>query len=178
MSPFLLLLTLCSCGYSIVDTTHPFGKNRIAVMPFSEDVPLGISADLTQAVITQLASGGITIVSDTTTADAVLSGRVASASTQGSPTPIGGTVPSYRVTINIETILKDLKNEELWRSFVAAGEDFLTSTDPTHNLLATESNRRRAIIRLSETAAKAIYQRFTLTGAAHKNRKPFTWPQI
>jgi hypothetical protein len=180
MIPYFLILlfALGGCGYSVVDTGNPFGKNRLAVMPFSEEVPLGISADLTQAMITQLASGGVIITSDLKSADAIFSGRVTSASTQGSPTPIGGIVPSYRVTVNIEATLVDLQKKELWRSDVAVGEDFLTSSDPNHNLLATESNRRRAIIRLAQTAAKAVYQRFTLAGAAHKNRRPFTWPVL
>ena len=165
----LVFLLLQACAYQLLPSEAPFAARRIVVVPFGEDVAVGLSGDLTQALTAHLASGGVQVVLDPAAADAVLQGRVVSVVSAGSPTSVGGVVPMYRLTATIEAKLISPTSETLWTSTVTVGEDFLASAATNaHQLLGTEANRRSAIFRLAQTAAQQIHQRLLL---ASINRK-------
>lgn len=154
---------ITGCGYSFVRIDAPYGANRIAVAPFTEETPLGIADTLTRALRGQLADGGVAVTHDAQSAQAVLSGSIVNVSTRRSPTTAGGgsRVASYRITLGLAARLVDHSGVELWSSSLRVYEDFLPPDSlllQDRNLaLATESNRRRALHRLAQRAAKKLH---------------------
>jgi outer membrane lipopolysaccharide assembly protein LptE/RlpB len=159
----LWALGLAACAYNVVSGSAPFGARRIAVVPFVEDEPIGLSADLAAALAERLANDGVQVVSDRELADGVLTGRVVSASTQRSPAVGSQTaVPAYDVTTRVEAVL-NRGDRVVWRAALSLREDFLASQTGTDTqILATEANRRRALHRIVEQLARELHQRLVL----------------
>lgn len=162
----LVVLGSAACAYSVVSSGAPFGVHRIAVVPFVEDEPVGLSADLGVALAERLAAGGVRIVPNRETADGVLTGRIISASTQRSPTVGAQTaVPAYGVTTRVEAVLSR-GDAVVWRTQLVVREDFLASqTGGDTETLETEANRRRALHRIVEELARELHERLVVASA-------------
>ena len=69
--------------------------------------------------------------------------------------------------MQIVAALVDKGGKELWHTQIDLGEGFLPSVTPGDNiLLETEANRRRALLRLADLAARAIVERLVVASAA------------
>ena len=167
---FAMLATAAACGYQLLHGNRPFGLSRIAVPPFSEEVPLGLSPDLTQAVAERIGGSGIMLVSDPSAAEATLDGRVLASSTVLSPTSgVGARIPAYAIGVQIEVRLVTSAGRELWRTQISVDESFLPASTPSDTaLLETEANRRRALLRLAHEAAREIHEQLSLAGLPSK----------
>ena len=158
-------LMVTGCGYSFLRADAPYGANRIAVTPFTEEIPVGVADTLTRALRGRLADGGVAVTHDAEGAQAVLSGSIVKVSTRLSPTTAGGgsRIASYRITLGLAARLVDHSGVELWSSSLRVYEDFLppnTVDQPKSSRdrpLATESNRRRALHRLAQRAAQKLH---------------------
>jgi len=174
----VVLADLTACGYQVLRGDRPFGASRVALVPFAEDVPVGLSPELASALAQQLAAEGMSIILDEQAADAVLSGRVVTSRTVQSPSSgVGARVPAYDIRVKIVAWLNDKAGKELWRTEVELGEAFLPSIRPSGEvdvngtlkpndnvLLETEANRRRALLRLADVAARTITERLAIAG--------------
>lgn len=158
----LMMLAGQGCAYSLLGSEAPYQVRRIAVIPFAENVAVGISADLASALATRLAAHGLHLTTDVKTADAILSGTVLSGGSQGSPTPVGGVVGAYRLVANCVVTLTQPDGTVLWKSNFTFGEDFIAATDPLRPVLSTEANQRRAANRLAQSASYTIYQQMMM----------------
>ncbi len=160
-------LMLAGCGYALVQTNAPYGAERILLEPFVEEVPLGLSADLTRAMAERLAAGGVRLTQDRALAVAVLSGTIASARTSISPTSasLGGRVNAYRLTVKVTASLVSPADESLWTGAVTIVEDFLPGVAGEEQILATEASRRRALRRLAESAAADLHAQLVMKSA-------------
>jgi hypothetical protein len=68
--------------------------------------------------------------------------------------------------VQIVATLTDKHGKELWRTVVDMGEGFLPAQGSGDNvLLETEANRRRALLRLADEAARAIVERLVVASA-------------
>ena len=130
---------------------QPFGLHRIALVPFVEDVPVGIAGDLAADLAQEIGAHGVALSLDPAAADAVLTGRVLSAHTAPPP---AASVPSYRVTLVVLATLHKSK-EQIWSTQISIADDFLPGSVPDEPL-STEANRREALRRLSREAARTL----------------------
>ena len=114
MRYLLCLLISGGCGYTAVLTAAPFGAHRIAVAGFSEEMPLGLSADLTRELRERLAAGGVTLTNDMASATGVLTGTIVTARTVPSPTSsgLGGRVTAYSIAVQIRATLADTSRRD------------------------------------------------------------------
>jgi hypothetical protein len=163
-----VFVALTACGYQVLRADRPFGAARLTLIPFAEDVPVGLSPDLALALGRELAAQGVALTLDPAVADMKLSGRVVTSSTLRSPAAgVGAPVPAYDIRVQILATLVDRAGKQLWATQVDASEGFLPSVTPSDNtLLETEANRRRALLRLADTAAHAIVERLAVASAA------------
>jgi DNA polymerase III subunit delta len=104
-----LAICLLGCGYRVVGASPPFGMARLAVLPFAENSPVGLSPGLAGALASELAASGVAITTDVTSADGVLRGLVASADVAKSPTSTdpAARIPAYRLAVRVEAQLTD-----------------------------------------------------------------------
>lgn len=162
------MLCTATCAYSLVGTKAPFGAHRIAVVPFVEDEPIGLSAQLATALVERLASDGVRVVLRRETADGVLTGRIISASTRPNPSSgLGSAAPAYDVTARVEAELHR-GDKVVWRTLLDAREDFLASQSSTDTqTLEIEASRRRALHRMVEQLARELHERMVLADAMH-----------
>jgi hypothetical protein len=164
-----VLTGAAACGYTVVRSRAPFGAGRIALLPFQEEAPVGLSADLSAALSQRLAAGGVQLSHDPNTADAVLGGTILSERTFASPVrDPAASIPAYTIMVRIRAHLLR-RGETLWSAELEASETFLPSSSDTPKqtqLLETEANRRRALHRLAEQMARAIHEQLTLESAA------------
>jgi hypothetical protein len=97
-------------------------------------------------------------VGDQETADAILSGvietmGISTVSRRGTQTSL-----ERRVTFSVALTLKRVDNGKvIWGRSLSAGETYDVSSDK----LATEENKRRAVIVLSEDFAESVYNSLT-----------------
>src|SRR5687768_7898377 len=69
------------CGYGLMHGAAPFGAQRVAVVPFAEQQPIGMAPEMAGHLARLLAAGGVTLVLDQGEADAVLTGRIVAGNT-------------------------------------------------------------------------------------------------
>lgn len=171
-------LLLTSCGYRFVGGQPPFGASRVAVTVFEETEPVGIASELTQALARFIAGTGASLTSDTTTADAVLSGEVVSAATYVSPfgaaLDANNGISGFRVDLRVRAVLRAPGGQIFWDSqVVQVSEDFVPALSTGDNApLVTEANRRRALRRAVETAARRLHESLTLAAATEPTDAP------
>jgi len=172
--PPLLLLLAAGCGYRVVRGDNPFGAEKIAVIPFAEEEPIGISGVVARELAALLARDGVHIVMSPEHADAVLSGTVLSEQTSKSPVAATGTtVPAYRIAVTVEAHLKR-HNEKLWSGQANSRDSFLPARAPQSNdwdtqhaqthTLQTDANRRQALERLAVDLAHTLHQQLVIDG--------------
>ncbi|MBI5507565.1 MAG: hypothetical protein HY903_02310 [Deltaproteobacteria bacterium] len=157
-----------ACGYRLLYADKPFGAAAVAVLPFVEDTPVGLTQDLALALNQRLAAAGVHLTTDEAHADAVLSGRLVGSQTLQSPAAgIGARVPAYDLRLQLQAWLTDRQGKELWRTALELSESFLPSTATGDTvLLETEANRRRALLRLADAAARVLVERLGVASAA------------
>ena len=92
-------------------------------------------------------------------ASAVLSGTLASLSTQTASRQARGGAAQRRLVITLRMLLKNTQGQTLWQDSNISGSETYTvvSGDPS----ATEQNRRQALDTLAQRLAETVYQRMT-----------------
>lgn len=176
MPRHILALALCvtctplleSCGYVLVRGNNLFGANTIAVIPFAEEEPVGLTTDLSHALTRLLSQHGMHVTHNQEHAQAILTGAIVSSSTRTSPVSIGARVPAYNIRITIHAWLASPKGTKSWETRLTLEEGFLAAgsdTLPDARTLRTESNRTRALLRVSERAARMIHEQLMLASA-------------
>ena len=154
---------LVACGYRTVASPTPSGIERIALAPFDEDTPLGLSPELTREFSQLLASDGI-VLAAREDADAILTGRIVSSRTGTSPASgDDARVPAYEIEAKLEARLVGRSGETLWQATIDLREDFLAGAvgGPSAGLF-TETQRRRAVFRMAQRAAQELHTQLQL----------------
>jgi hypothetical protein len=159
-----LAVALSACGYHAINTAKVYGFDTLAVVPFAEETPLGLSSELAGDLSARLATGGIKITANEGTAGAVLTGRVLAATAAVSPVArFGLAVPAYDMTVRLEVDLIPKGKKSIWHRQFSIREDFLAAQpsaqvtgSATDLTLATEANRRTALTRVAEKATQEI----------------------
>ena len=161
----VLLLTLLAgaCGYRPVSLAHPFGAQSVAVMPFVEHPPVGISDVLAARLGAALRAGGARVATATVDADAVLEGELRVTSRPGTTLQA---VQVYHVDGVIDARWRGRDGAVCWSGQVSASESFLPQGTPgLRQPAATETQRRMALQRLAE--ALALRLEHALVAAQH-----------
>ena len=127
-------------------------------------VPFGISGELAQELTRLVAQGGVHVVSDEHLADATLTGKIISARTYGNTTIIGARIQAYDIDAVFDVTLTDSAGKILWHAVVREHDAFLPPTGASPDALGIEANRRAAIHRLAEAAARNIHNRLFVMG--------------
>ncbi len=162
-------LAFTSCGYALVQGGQVFGADTITVVPFLEDEPAGVSSELTAAIIERLGAAGIERGSGAT-----IEGRVVSLATVAAPSA-GQAIPLYRVVLRLSARLVR-GDEVLWRGELSLHEDFLSASrgvvsgQPEIDL-ATEANRRAALVSVTRRAAMQLVEQLELASSAAKKAR-------
>jgi outer membrane lipopolysaccharide assembly protein LptE/RlpB len=162
-----LALLIASCGYTVVRGDAPFGAHRIAVIPFQEDEPIGLSTELSRELAVLLAADGVHVTANAESADGVLTGVVLAAASSISPVAASGRIPAYRLRVVVRARLID-GERELWTASVNANDSFLPSESPASvetQTLETEANRRRALGRLAVSIARDLHQQLVIASS-------------
>lgn len=162
----LLLCLLSACGYRVLSAAKPFGAQRVAIVPFMETQPIGISPDMAAHLNRLLAASGMEITGNLAEADAQLTGRI---HIFNAPSNSVNAVQIYTAGINLHAELKDRWGTRLWSGDFSLKEDFLP-TDPTMDVqpLISETNRRTALRRLAEAAAQKIQSALVVDAAVDR----------
>jgi hypothetical protein len=175
-----IAIVVCGCGYHAVNTTQLYGFDTIAVVPFLEDVPAGLSSELASDLSARLAAGGLHVVGDESAAGAVLTGRVINATSAVSPVAhFGGSVPAYDLIVSLVVDLVPQGQKPVWHRQFVVREDFLAAQPttlpasgsplpPSDITLATEANRRRALARVAATASGEIVDALLLDSTVRR----------
>jgi hypothetical protein len=167
------VLVASGCGYTLVSGRAPFGARTIAVVPFQEAVPVGLSGELSRELARLLAAEGVQLARNRSEAEAVLTGEVVSARTATSPVATAGTrIPAYNLEAIATARLLD-GERELWSARAAAGDVFLPSESANTvetQTLETEANRRRALSRLAVALARELHQQLVMATALAGDR--------
>lgn len=166
MSRCLAFLAMSACShYHVVGATRPFGMQRVAIVPFAEDVPIGTAADIVQSLAEELAQSGLELTTDTKRADGVLRGTVVAANAGPNLSSIGG-IASYTLSLSVRAELLDRNATSIWSTQVSVAEDFPYAGKSAFPALGTEANRRMSATRLGREAARAIHLRLMLASDA------------
>lgn len=160
----LSALAAGACGYRVVRADALFGHTRLAVEPFAEDQPVGISPLISEELTRRLAAGGVRLASDPAGSGAVLRGRVVYQSTRANPT--SGGVTAYRVTITVEAELRDQADRLLWSKRLSKNDEFLHPGQRDNQALAAEATRRETLQRLAEQLAGELHDDLVLVSSA------------
>lgn len=152
----VLLLVLCHCGYRLLVSDRPFGKQHILLLPFAEETPSGLFIPLQAALRTQLETMGVTVASESQDADAVMRGQIQIANV---PSTTLRQVQIYTLIANVHVTLQQLDGSPIWTHDVHLKDEFL----PTPPLdgdqpLITESRRNAALLRLAQKVAEQIQE--------------------
>lgn len=160
----VLVVVLAGCGYRVVSSRAPAGVSHLALEPFAENEPVGVSAPLSTELARLLVSGGVSLGPLEAASTAKLTGRVTSAKTRvRGVANVRSPVPAYEVSINVEARLVSAQGNELWRGAVSVTDDFLpTGAYEPGDMLATEAARTRALGRIAERAARELYERLLM----------------
>ncbi len=150
-----------ACGYTLLRGDRPFGASAIMLLPFREAAPVGVSPLVTEALSARLLAEGVQLVRAADHADAVLSGEVVDETWRLSP---GAQAQAYQVTLRIRAKLVGKDGASKWESEVLVSDDFLTVSGGELDLLATEANRRRALVRMAERAAAELCEQMVMAG--------------
>ena len=155
----VLLLISASCGYRSLSSATPFNVSSITIIPFHENEPVGLSQSLANYLAIELAQSGVTLSKSTPPTGAILSGNIHSASMSATPTSaVDRTIPSFQINLRLSVTLEDAKGRILWKKSYGLSDSFLQDfRKEPESVLVTESNRRVALNRLSQVAAKQIY---------------------
>ncbi|MEZ4270126.1 MAG: LPS assembly lipoprotein LptE [Myxococcota bacterium] len=156
----------------LIGRTDPFGVKHLHIAGFQEDTPLGMAADLRRHLAQRLAQEGLILTPNRNEAQGILSGQLSHVVTRTDPTRSGvdARIPSYEISMDVTAQLTDPQGATLWRFKQHFREDFLPgqSDDPddlSNLALITEDNRRQALRRLSQAAAREIYQHLIFIGS-------------
>lgn len=148
------------CGYRLVRGGPVFGASVVAIEPFSEDGPVGLSADVAAALSGRLAAAGFSVTTSVGRADAFLSGRLSLATLPGATL---STVQLYNVDAIVLAELHGRDGVLLWRHECSVRESFLPPDPGTFpEPLTIEMRRRVALRRLAERAADSITEALEL----------------
>lgn len=153
------LSQLGSCGYTVVRADRLFAAHRITVLPFFEETPANMAGTMAYHTTRLLAAGGMHVVQDADDTDALLDGTI-TLTTQGSAT-LGG-VRTYQTGARVDARLRSRDGNMLWRHMFDVAEDFLPVEGNDTQPIFTETNRRAAILRLAERAARQLHEAMVL----------------
>lgn len=144
-----------------------FDAPHIAVMPFAENEPNGLSAPLAQSLGHRLTSGGVRVSGASQKPAATLSGTV---HTGNAPSATLRGVQTYAVIADVHATLTGAQGELLWQRDFGLREEFLP-TDPAQDIqpLVSEARRRTALMRLAERAARAVHDAMVLDSFAQSH---------
>ncbi len=153
------------CGYQMIQADAPFGVRTLQLVPFVEEEPVGLAADLGAALAAALARGGVQLTGDRRTSDGQLTGTIVSENTYKAS--LEATVPAYEVQLVVHVELRRA-GAVVWTTDVSASEAFLPATtdDADTQTLGTEVNRRKALARLAVRLADIIHERLVIASAA------------
>lgn len=165
---------LMHCGYAVIGTRSPFGLERIALVAFAEDESVGLGPVLASALARELATEGVTLVPFDRDASGTLSGTILAEQTVKSPVAgVGAHIPAYQITLRIRAVLSDKAGKTLWSTEVSLNDSFLpagSEASPTTKTAETEANRRRALQRIAERAARMIHECLVVDSALGPQR--------
>ncbi len=155
------LLLVPACGYRLAARPAlPGGIDRVRVeMLTNETSELEIGAVASAALSRRVAQDDR--LATGTAAAAVLRGRVLQPRTRAAafPARLGG-AGLYTLSLTLDVELRSPHGKRLARARVSADEPFEAGAGPEE----TESNRRRALRRLSERLADEAWQALTAAG--------------
>lgn len=162
----LCALWLCcvpACGYRLLRAGPVFGCATLAVQPFREEGPIGLTGPLAAALTTRLMAIGAAVHHDPRRADGILSGSIALSTVPGATL---STVQIYNVDAIATATLHDATGQLLWRHDITLRESFLPP-DPGSfpEPLTLETRRRVALARLAERTADAIAEALRMASA-------------
>jgi len=156
----IVLVALAGCGYHFKGTglTAPVGVRTIAITVLENRTSeSGIETVFTSDLAYEFTRSKVLRVVGKDTADAVLSGRIASLTVN----TISHTASYYsderRVTITLDLALKRADGKVIWSDSALSDKEAF-KVDPSDKL-ATESKRREAIEAISERLAEKIHNR-------------------
>ena len=157
------------CGYTFIQAHKIAHGTDIAVLPFLEKEPIGITLELTEQLSTKLASGGMKLEQQEKMASLILTGEIAALTMGYVLTP--ERIVAYTLQTTIKSELIDQNKKILWSEEIQVQEDFPGDIGdlagalklPENQSLALEEQRRRALRRLAVRAAEEIYQKLLLT---------------
>ena len=151
-----------SCGYHLVGYDSPLGIKTISVVPFVEEEPLGLSADLTAALCERLASEGLILTTNRAEADGVVVGRVYDARSASSASNTRQ-IQVFQLIAKVEAQLKDKRGQKVWSKTITLEESFLPYKQGGANgALGTDANRRLALRRFAKEAARRLHSAFVI----------------
>ena len=147
------------CGYTLVGQgSLPEHIKTIAIPTFENNtVEEGVEEIVTQAVIDEYVRGGKVRLVSEDEADAILWGTIQSYDPDEAITyNEDNDVSSYRLTVEVNVVLKDLvKDEVLWETEGLA-EDADFEGGPEVDITTEEENEERALEELAEELAQQI----------------------
>jgi hypothetical protein len=155
-SLLVLLALQTACGYHAVRGIPRLGSSRsLQVVPFEETSSVGLSAPMAQILCGLLAADGYRLRLTPSPGGARLEGTL-DVSTAPSASRAG--IASFQLAAVIQVRLLDADGALLVGGTVTAQEDFLPQPEPDIQPLYTERNRRFALARLAERAARAVHR--------------------
>jgi outer membrane lipopolysaccharide assembly protein LptE/RlpB len=155
-----ILFIFSSCGYGFRGGGNlPAGVKRLSIKILENRTSeTGVENIFTNDLIYEITTHGSVILTDESSADAILSGvikamRIDQISHRDSYASL-----ERRVTVTLTLKLKDPTGKIIWSAKdVTENEEYNVSS----NKQTTENNRQEAIIALSERLAEKIYNRLT-----------------
>jgi len=162
LASLVAFASLAGCGYTSLHHGTPYGVRRLALVPFGEQQPLGMSPDLAHALALELAACGVELVPSRSDADGVLSGEVTNIMTL--PSTVGSGVAAYGVRALVGATL-NVGGRVVWTTAQWVADDYQPGSGGLEYSLATEANRREAVRRMAVAAAQQIRTALVLAAA-------------
>jgi len=157
----VIVLTTCACGYRFESTAGlPGDVETFAVKMFENETSMtGLEATVTNQVLFEVTKRNPTFLSKRLqNADALLTGVIFSEPDETVAAKGRDAAAQRRVTIEVNLKLTKTNGEVVWvAQGVTDNEVYRVSDDK----LATEQNKRNAVLILTERLAERIYNRLT-----------------
>jgi hypothetical protein len=157
----MICLVFWGCGYRFAGSNPlPFGLTQIHIRLLeNRSSETGAEVVLTNRLIEEFVRRRQVPVEEEAAAAAVLSGTLASLSTQATSRQARGGAAQRELGITLRMQLKNAQGQTLWQdSNISDSETYtVVSGDPS----ATEQNRRQALDTLAQRLAETVYQRMT-----------------
>jgi len=157
-----------ACGYQFAGRGDlPGGIQTLSIRILENRTSeTGVEIIFSNALINELNRRRRGSVVEDSRADGVLQGAIESVAWDTVARTGINTAAERRVYATISLVLNDMEGNELWKRAGIRAEQAYTVVDG--NKSATESNRRRAIVTLSEQVAEEVYRRSDTTACSNK----------